>query len=105
MLVTLITSRKAAKRNASLDAHCRDLSAAQLLAECAELDAFRRRSENLYERVRALFFLTPSNFHLPRSSPQIPGPRPKLSSFPSPISSGNPILRLRTTPPPLRGGD
>lgn len=66
MLVDLITARKAAKRNASLDAHCRDLSAAELLAECAELDAFRRRSENLYERVRALFFLYAIHrFHLP----------------------------------------
>ena len=66
MLVDLITSRKATKRNASLDARCRDLNAAELLAECAELDAFRRRSENLYERVRALFFLYAIHrFHLP----------------------------------------
>ncbi|MFM8469620.1 MAG: UTP--glucose-1-phosphate uridylyltransferase, partial [Limisphaerales bacterium] len=57
MLTKLITARKAAQRNASLDAHCRELSAAELLAECAELDAFRRRADNLYERVRALFFL------------------------------------------------
>ncbi|MBI5801492.1 MAG: UTP--glucose-1-phosphate uridylyltransferase, partial [Verrucomicrobia bacterium] len=67
MLVDLITSRKAAKRNASLDAHCRELSATQLLAECAELDAFRRRSDNLYERVRALFFLYAIHrFQLPK---------------------------------------
>lgn len=67
MLTKLITSRKAAQRNASLDAHCRDLSEGQLLAECAELDAFRRRSENLYERVRALFFLYAIHrFHLPQ---------------------------------------
>lgn len=66
MLTKLITARKAAQRNASLDAHCRDLTATQLLAECAELDAFRRRSENLYERVRALFFLYAIHrFHLP----------------------------------------
>jgi hypothetical protein len=68
MLVDLITSRKAAKRNASLDAQCRDLSAAQLLAECAGLDAFRRRADNLYERVRALFFLYAIHrFHLPEA--------------------------------------
>ncbi len=66
MLVDLITSRKVAQRNASLDAHCRDLSTTQLLAECAELDAFRRHSDNLYERVRALFFLYAIHrFHLP----------------------------------------
>ena len=44
----------------------RGLRLAELLAECAELDAFRRRSENLYERVRALFFLYAIHrFHLP----------------------------------------
>ena len=37
-----------------------------LLEECVELDAFRRRSGNLYERVRALFFLYAIHrFHLP----------------------------------------
>jgi hypothetical protein len=37
------------------------------LAECVELDAFRRTSDNLYERVRALFFLyNIHRFHLPR---------------------------------------
>ncbi|MEN9575813.1 MAG: UTP--glucose-phosphate uridylyltransferase [Verrucomicrobiota bacterium] len=85
MLVTLITSRKAAQRNASLDAHCRDLSAAQLLAECAELDAFRRRSDNLYERVRALFFLYAIHrFHLPAKLTS-PDARPQTQS---PLSPG-----------------
>ena len=38
----------------------------QMLAECAALDHFRRRSDNLYERVRALFFLYALyRFHLP----------------------------------------
>lgn len=68
MLVDLITSRKAAQRNASLDAHCRDLTAAELLAECSQLDAFRRRADNLYERVRTLFFLYAIHrFHLPET--------------------------------------
>jgi len=44
-------------RNQSLDAVCRAASVTELLAECAELEAFRHRSENLYERVRALLFL------------------------------------------------
>ena len=36
------------------------------MEECVELDTFRRRSENLYERVRALFFLYAIHrFHLP----------------------------------------
>ncbi len=85
MLVDLITAQDATSRNASLDAHCRDLSAAQLLAECAELDAFRRRSENLYERVRALFFLYAIHrFHLPAKL-ESPDPRPQTRS---PESSG-----------------
>src|SRR5690348_4919690 len=54
-------------RDESLDGACARLSLDQLLQECAELDNFRRRSENLYERVRALFFLYAIHrFHLPR---------------------------------------
>jgi hypothetical protein len=56
-LVSIITSEDPAIRDSSLDAVARDASLAQLLAECNELDQFRRTSENLYERVRALFFL------------------------------------------------
>src|SRR5262249_22879875 len=45
---------------------CRGASPEALLAECADLDAFRRRSTNLYERVRALLFLYAIHrFHLP----------------------------------------
>ena len=42
------------------------MSAEQLLDQCARLDFFRRTSDNLYERVRALFFLySIYRFHLP----------------------------------------
>jgi hypothetical protein len=45
---------------------CAGLSFEQLVEECAGLDDLRRRSENLYERVRALFFLYAIHrFHLP----------------------------------------
>lgn len=44
-------------RNASLDSYCRNASIAELLEECGSLDEFRRESANLYQRVRALFFL------------------------------------------------
>jgi UTP--glucose-1-phosphate uridylyltransferase len=65
-LLHIITSPDAAVRDQSLDAVCRPATAGQLLAQCAELDAFRRRSDNLYERVRALFFLYAIyRFHLP----------------------------------------
>jgi hypothetical protein len=65
-LVQLITSPDPAVRNQSLDAVCRAASVTELLAECAELEEFRHRSENLYERVRALLFLYAIHrFHLP----------------------------------------
>jgi hypothetical protein len=53
-------------RDQSLDALCRDLSLAELAAGCDSLDRFRRASDNLYERVRALFFLYAIHrFHVP----------------------------------------
>ncbi len=65
-LLGLITSADPAVRNQSLDAFAQAASVEQLLAACAELDAFRRQAENLYERVRALFFLAAIHrFHLP----------------------------------------
>jgi galactokinase/mevalonate kinase-like predicted kinase len=65
-LTSLITATDPAVRDQSLDAICSALSVDELLAECAALDAFRHRSENLYERVRALFFLYAIHrFHLP----------------------------------------
>ena len=57
LLISLITSPDAAIRNQSLDALCRGASLRELLAACAELEQLRRSSENLYHRVRALFFL------------------------------------------------
>lgn len=43
------------------------MSRTQLLATCAQLERFRKTSDNLYHRVRALFFLYAIHrFHLPR---------------------------------------
>jgi hypothetical protein len=56
-LLTIITSDDAATRDTPLEVVCDAASPEQLLAECADLDQFRRRSDNLYQRVRALFFL------------------------------------------------
>ena len=65
-LVAIVTSSDAAVRDRSLDAVCRDLPLEELAAECAALDRFRRSSDNLYERVRALFFLYAIHrFHVP----------------------------------------
>ena len=69
-LIDIITSVDPAVRNQSLDAVCARSSAAELVAACAELDAFRRASDNLYERVRALFFLYAIHrFQLPGKLP------------------------------------
>jgi hypothetical protein len=65
-LVGIITARDPVERNRSLDAWCRQAPSSILLDECAALDAFRRASDNLYERVRAGFFLYAIHrFHLP----------------------------------------
>jgi hypothetical protein len=76
-LLEIITS-SGKERNASLDSVCQNATIAELLEECSTLDDFRRDCDNLYERVRALFFLYAIHrFHIPRlvpsnSSAQIP---------------------------------
>ncbi len=65
-LVRIIVDSDPEVRNRSLDGFCRAADAGPLLAECAALDQFRRRSDNLYERVRAQFFLYAIHrFYLP----------------------------------------
>jgi hypothetical protein len=65
-LIRIITAAEPDVRNQSLEGACAGLSLDELLRQCALLDDFRRRSENLYERVRALFFLYAIHrFHLP----------------------------------------
>ena len=66
LLTDVITARDAETRNRSLDALCRPRTLEELLREGAALDRFRRSSDNLYERVRALFFLYAIHrFHIP----------------------------------------
>ena len=73
-LLSIITATTADLRDQALDGFCQQASLAELLAECATLDDFRRHSENLYERVRALFFLYAIyRFHLPLK-PGLTGP-------------------------------
>jgi len=65
-LVEIITAPDPAARNRALDDICAPLTLDELLAECAALEQFRRSRTNLYERVRALFFLySLHRFHLP----------------------------------------
>src|SRR5262249_51240626 len=69
VLAGIITTADPEIRNRSLDAFCRGASLPQLLAECEALEALRRSSDSLYERVRALFFLYAIHrFHFPSKS-------------------------------------
>ncbi len=66
-LIPMILSDDPSVRDRPLDACCAGASLSELLGECAALEAFRRQSESLYARVRALFFLYAIHrFHLPR---------------------------------------
>ena len=69
-LIDIITSPDPAVRNQSLDALLRNASLADLLAHAQSLDHFRRQCPNLYQRVRALFFIYAIHrFHMPLSVP------------------------------------
>jgi hypothetical protein len=75
-LVQIITSPDPDIRNRSLDAFCRQASLSELIAECEALEAFRHASDNLYERVRALFFLyCIHRFHIPAKTRRDAGAR------------------------------
>ncbi|MEM9478111.1 MAG: UTP--glucose-1-phosphate uridylyltransferase [Verrucomicrobiota bacterium] len=66
VLIPLIVADDSETRNTPLGKICRDLSESELRKECTALDAFWRASDNLYERVRALFFLYAIHrFYLP----------------------------------------
>jgi hypothetical protein len=68
----LIASADSATRDQAIDTWCAGRTVAELLADCVELDTYRRRETNLYQRVRALFFLTAIHrYHLP-ARPDLP---------------------------------
>ncbi|HEX2975568.1 MAG TPA: hypothetical protein VHO68_06495, partial [Bacteroidales bacterium] len=56
-LVKIIRSSEAEIKNRSLNEFCRDASLSTLLYESESLEIFRKEETNLYNRVRALFFL------------------------------------------------
>src|SRR5215831_928050 len=65
-LIRLITASDSSLRDQSVEAVCASLSVEELWKQCEALESFRRHSENLYHRVRALFFLFALHrFHLP----------------------------------------
>ncbi len=62
----IILSKDPAVRDLGLETLCAPVTARDLLQQCEGLDRFRRTSSNLYEQVRALFFLYAIHrFHLP----------------------------------------
>lgn len=71
-LVNIITSDDPDVRDRSLAAFAERATLEELLAECDALEALRSHSDNLYERVRACFFLYAIHrFHLP-AKPGLP---------------------------------
>ncbi len=71
-LLALIQSADPATRDLAVDQWCKGRSAVELLAACTDLDGYRRRETNLYQRVRALFFITAIHrYHLP-ARPELP---------------------------------
>ena len=65
-LIDIIVSSDAGVRDRALESAVTGMDTRRLLRECEALDRFRRTSTNLYERVRALFFLYAIHrFHLP----------------------------------------
>src|SRR5438105_3195537 len=65
-LINIILAADSQTRDQPLETWCNGASMEQLLKECEQLDLFRRQSDNLYKRVRALFFLYAIHrFHLP----------------------------------------
>jgi hypothetical protein len=71
-LLSLITSEDPAIRNQALDRWTADRPIDWMLGQCESLDAFRRRCPNLYQRVRAIFFLAAMHrYHLPQRVPAV----------------------------------
>ncbi len=64
----IITASDPEVRNRSLDSFCRQAGTDELQREASELEHLRHDSDNLYERVRALFFLYAIyRFYLPQT--------------------------------------
>ena len=56
-LIDIIASGDPEVRNQSVDEYAKRTATKDLVTECAALEEFWRSNDNLYERVRALFFL------------------------------------------------
>lgn len=73
-LIHIITSPDPKLRDQALEDEIAGLNATELVAACEALESFRRGAENLYERVRALFFLSAIHrYHLPAKLGEVEG--------------------------------
>ena len=71
LITDIITSADDQVRNASLHGVCRNASLKELLELTAQLEPFWRRSDNLYHRVRAMFFLSAIHrYYIPARLPR-----------------------------------
>lgn len=69
VLIEIITSSNPDIRNISLESALSGKTTDELLMECTELEIFRNKSNNLYQKVRALFFLYAIHrFYIPESN-------------------------------------
>jgi hypothetical protein len=101
-LIEIITAGDPALRNRSLEGACSGMSVGDLVGQATALDSFRRRSENLYERVRALFFLYAIHrFHLPEKL-RLGGETASWTQQ-DPAKAGAPNLRRRPSLIPFQG--
>jgi galactokinase/mevalonate kinase-like predicted kinase len=72
LLIETITSPEPGVRDRAVRALVAGLPAAAILQACEELEAFRQRAENLYERVRASMFLHAIYRYEVQESPVLP---------------------------------
>ncbi|CAN5673167.1 UTP--glucose-1-phosphate uridylyltransferase [soil metagenome] len=72
-LIETIVATGASLRNRSVFDLIEGRSSAQILQDCKDLEDFRRRAENLYERVRASMFLHAIYRYRLQDDPEIPG--------------------------------
>ena len=78
-LIGIITSDRDEVRNQSLESVCATATLSDLMKLAADLDGFWRQSDNLYHRVRAMFFL--SAIHRYYVPPHLDGRQGQLIPF------------------------
>ncbi len=72
LLIDTITSPDPATRNRSVHELVKGVSAAEILHACDDLETFRQKADNLYERVRASMFLHAIYRYAVQDSTEIP---------------------------------